>query len=62
MRCPKCGLENPQSGIHYDCGYNFRTGVQEPKRVASAGDANCGMGTVQWKCYPPSKEIYTARS
>ncbi len=23
MRCPNCGLENPEGGIHCGCGYNF---------------------------------------
>jgi hypothetical protein len=31
MRCPKCGLYNPEGGIRCDCGYNFRTGLKEPK-------------------------------
>jgi hypothetical protein len=42
MRCPDCGLENPEGGIHCDCGYNFSTGKKEAKRVASAGDADFG--------------------
>ena len=37
MRCPKCGLENPEGGIHCDCGYNFGTGLKEPKPVAYTG-------------------------
>ena len=32
--CPKCGLVNPASALHCDCGYDFTTG-----RVARS-DAN----------------------
>jgi hypothetical protein len=35
MRCPKCGLENPESAVWCDCGYNFTTGKQVAKKASS---------------------------
>jgi hypothetical protein len=62
MRCPGCGLENPETALTCDCGYAFRTGArrQEPPRlpapwtwrwrVAQALLACCGclLGAVAW--------------
>jgi DNA-directed RNA polymerase subunit RPC12/RpoP len=42
MRCPKCGLENPEGAIHCDCGYNFRTGLKESKPVGYTGTLTGG--------------------
>ena len=51
MRCPDCGLQNPEGGIHCDSGYNFSTGKQDAKRVASGrgtsfGRSDCRHRTV----------------
>jgi hypothetical protein len=34
MRCPKCGLENPESAVWCDCGYDFTTGKQLAKKAS----------------------------
>lgn len=38
MRCPNCGLENPNVALTCDCGYQFKTseekgGAQEPEKI-----------------------------
>ena len=39
MKCPNCGLENPDSAIKCDCGYNFDKKSKESNMVYCS---NCG--------------------
>ncbi len=33
MKCPNCGLINPDTAYKCDCGYNFETRKVDPKRL-----------------------------
>ena len=35
MKCPHCGLLNPQSAQRCDCGYDFRTASLQPSYLTS---------------------------
>ena len=32
MKCPRCGLINPDNAMHCDCGFDFQTGSAEAER------------------------------
>jgi len=39
MKCPNCGLINPDEAILCDCGYNFKKEkLEKPKRITNIGE------------------------
>lgn len=38
MKCPKCGLTNPETALWCDCGYDFESKKERP-RTLSARDS-----------------------
>src|SRR5262245_31035350 len=36
MRCPRCGLINPDRALRCDCGYDFATGRLESSHLTTA--------------------------
>jgi hypothetical protein len=44
MKCPKCGLINPESALWCDCGYDFKTGIVRAK-CPRCGQINPGTPT-----------------
>jgi len=37
MKCPRCGLINPDGAIRCDCGYDFKTGEVKNSFLRSSG-------------------------
>ena len=40
MKCPKCGLLNPDEAQRCDCGYDFQTKTIQPSCLADLGGKN----------------------
>ncbi len=42
MKCPKCGLINPDTALRCDCGYDFASKEMRESYVAAAENAKAG--------------------
>ena len=46
MECPICGMENPQTSSHCNCGYDFHAGIDHLREPPVKGAATIpGLGT-----------------
>ena len=50
MKCPNCGLINPESALHCDCGYNFESSRidEEAKLPVSKTDRPNKLFGIRW--------------
>ena len=50
MKCPNCGLINPESALHCDCGYNFESSRidEEAKLPVSKPDPPNKLFGIRW--------------
>ncbi len=46
MKCPYCGLINPDNALRCDCGYDFETRTVEPSYLTPAQQILIGKGEV----------------
>jgi len=60
MKCPECGLINPDTALRCDCGYDFATGDLKdsylpPERLRALDPEPAGLNLIQrlWRGYVP---------
>jgi hypothetical protein len=46
VKCPNCGLINPETALRCDCGYNFDLGGMDESSVASVSASRPGDSEV----------------
>jgi hypothetical protein len=46
MKCPKCGLINPDTAQRCDCGYDFPSGEMKKSYLARSDGGAASMGLV----------------
>lgn len=45
MKCPNCGLENPDTALRCDCGYDFASGQMKTSALGKEGQVEAALAS-----------------